>query len=187
MVKEFITIRQALPEDANLLAALGARTFATTFGLQNTPEDMEAYLEKAFAPDVMLAELNNSGNVFFLAFYENEPVGYIKLRQGKLPTCVTGPKPIELERIYVVTEYAGKGIGGLLKGQSLSTAHNLGFETIWLGVWKENDKALQVYFRWGFKIVGEQTFVLGEDVQFDWILARPVDPGPSDQQPQTKS
>jgi ribosomal protein S18 acetylase RimI-like enzyme len=175
MDRNSITIRQGSPEDSLLLAKLGARTFAETFGPQNTPEDMKVYLEQAFKSEVILAEINQPGNVFFIAFFENEPVGYIKLRLQKPPKSVQGPEPIELERIYVLEEYTKQGIGGRLKEMALAEARLRGYRTIWLRVWKKNDKALRVYHRWGFKIVGEQTFTLGEDIQFDWVLTRPVD------------
>ncbi len=180
---ETVSIRRGTPQDAELLAELGARTFAATFGPQNTPEDLTAYLTSAFTPEVMRAELNNVGNAFFLAFLEDKPVGYIKLRQGKAPSCVRGPQPVELERIYVTAEVAGQGIGGRLKDRALAEARNRGFSTIWLGVWKENHKALQIYHRWGFKIAGEQTFSMGEDIQFDWVMARSIDRTAADPAP----
>ena len=179
MDRDTVLIRRGTPQDAELLAELGARTFADTFGSQNTPEDLTAYLNSAFTPEVMREELNNAGNAFFLAFLDDKPAGYIKLRQGNAPSCVRGPQPIELERIYVTAEVAGRGIGGQLKDRVLAEARQRGFKTIWLGVWKENHQALQIYHRWGFKIAGEQTFTMGEDIQFDWVMARPIELSPA--------
>ena len=41
-----LNIRHGNPEDAALLAELGARTFSDTFADDNTPEDMAAYALK---------------------------------------------------------------------------------------------------------------------------------------------
>jgi diamine N-acetyltransferase len=38
------SIRRATEDDAAVLAELGKRTFSESFGRQNTPEDMVAYL-----------------------------------------------------------------------------------------------------------------------------------------------
>ena len=42
---------------------------------------------------------------------------------------------------------------------------------IWLGVWERNFKAIKFYERFGFKKFGEHEFVLGDDVQTDWLMA----------------
>jgi hypothetical protein len=41
-------IRRATLSDAASLAAFAARTFAETFGTQNRPEDMKAFLEASY-------------------------------------------------------------------------------------------------------------------------------------------
>ena len=43
---------------------------------------------------------------------------------------------------------------------------------LWLGVWERNARALAFYRKWGFDVVGEHTFKLGEDPQHDLIMRR---------------
>jgi ribosomal protein S18 acetylase RimI-like enzyme len=43
---------------------------------------------------------------------------------------------------------------------------------VWLDVWERNTRAISFYERWGFVVVGEQDFVLGDDVQRDLLMAR---------------
>jgi ribosomal protein S18 acetylase RimI-like enzyme len=43
-----------------------------------------------------------------------------------------------------------------------------------LGVWEHNPRALAFYKRWGFEIVGRQAFLLGQDLQQDFVMVRPV-------------
>ena len=45
---------------------------------------------------------------------------------------------------------------------------------LWLGVWERNLKALAFYRKWGFDIVGEQIFQLGDDPQRDLVMRRNV-------------
>ena len=45
-----LIIRRGEIQDAELLAELGARTFSETFAVDNTPENMAAYLAAAFTP-----------------------------------------------------------------------------------------------------------------------------------------
>jgi hypothetical protein len=54
MLTAGLIIRRAEPRDAGALAALGARTFADTFGADNSPEDLRAYLAGAYQAVVKL-------------------------------------------------------------------------------------------------------------------------------------
>jgi ribosomal protein S18 acetylase RimI-like enzyme len=45
---------------------------------------------------------------------------------------------------------------------------------VWLGVWEFNPRAIKFYTRYGFKKVGVHPFVLGNDVQNDWLMAKIV-------------
>ncbi|WLT29980.1 N-acetyltransferase [Geothrix sp. PMB-07] len=49
-----------------------------------------------------------------------------------------------------------------------------GADEIWLGVWENNHRALAFYRRWGFQEVGEHVFKIGEQVDRDLILAKPL-------------
>jgi ribosomal protein S18 acetylase RimI-like enzyme len=62
---------------------------------------------------------------------------------------------------------------------ALAAARVRGAETLWLGVWERNARAVAFYRKYGFTRVGEHTFVLGSDTQTDWLLARPLGVLPS--------
>ncbi len=85
-----LRIRYAEAGDAALLAELGARTFADSFGDQNTPEDMAAYLAASFSPEIQAAELADPGVVFLIAELDGAPVGFVKLREGAPATTGSG-------------------------------------------------------------------------------------------------
>ena len=165
-----IQIREAASEDALMLAELGARTFNDAFGADNDPVDLNNYLAKAFSESKMFEELQEPTSRFFIAFDASAPVGYTKLRAVKSPECIPDSNPLELERIYVDQQCIGKGVGAALMKRSMEEGHNAGFKTIWLGVWKKNDQAVRFYKKWGFTIVGEKKFVIGTDVQYDYVM-----------------
>jgi hypothetical protein len=54
-----VNIRQATPDDAHLLANLGARTFRDTFGPDNTEADLANHLASAFGPATQRGELED--------------------------------------------------------------------------------------------------------------------------------
>lgn len=159
------------------LAALGERTFRETFAATNTATDMEAYAQQAFSLERVRSELADPDSAFFLAFAEgaHAPGGYAKLRTGEPDASVTGPEPIEIERIYVERSAIGRGLGAALMRRCLVEATARGRKTVWLGVWEHNDRAIAFYERWGFEIVGSHVFQLGSDAQNDLIMVKTLD------------
>ena len=165
-------IRSAKEADISLLVDIGKQTFYDTFATVNDPEDMARYLEKSFDPAQIQLELNDPNVTYLIAESAEGVAGYLKLKEGDIPECITGDAPIELVRLYVDASRIGKGYGAALMKQAIQEAAVRGFQTIWLGVWEDNDRAIRFYEKWGFKTSGSHTFMLGEDAQTDLIMER---------------
>ena len=170
-------VRMATPDDNRLLADLGVEAFAAAFGPANTPENMARYLEAAFGPEKQAAEIADPSSVFLIAELADDPVGYARLLESTAPSSVTGSRPIEIVRIYARPGWIGKGVGAALMRACLDQASVRACDTVWLGVWEENRRAIAFYERWGFRQVGTHLFLLGADEQTDWIMARKTESG----------
>jgi ribosomal protein S18 acetylase RimI-like enzyme len=168
------TVRIATHEDVSRLAELGRETFRVTFENDNTPENMQAYLAQNFSVDQVGHEVSDPRVTFLLAEQSGNLVGYAKLRAGKPDAAVTGKNPIELERLYVRSEAIGLGVGARLLRECIDIAAKRGFDTLWLGVWENNPRALRFYQKWGFTVVGSHVFQLGSDAQTDLIMQKSV-------------
>ena len=171
-LKPHPTIRRATLQDAELLAELGARTFSETFAVDNTPENMAAYLAKAFAPTQLAADLADPRCIFQIAENDGTAVGYAMLRNEAAPEQITGERPIELVRLYVSRASLGSGIGAALMQACIEVSRQRGHETIWLGVWEHNHRAQAFYRKWNFHEVGTHVFILGDDPQTDLLMQR---------------
>ena len=170
-------VRPATIADAGRLSEFGAATFRETFERDNSPEDMARYLAETFTPERQAAEITDPAGTVLLAERRGtsgavELVGYVHLVSGPAPAAVQGPVPMELKRLYVVRAWHGQGIAQALMDAALDTARSRGALTLWLGVWERNPRAAAFYSKYGFTRVGEHTFMLGEDAQTDWVLAR---------------
>ena len=167
-------IRLAGISDAESLAAFAARTFTDTYEKDNVPADVESYIRKSFDADRLGNELANPDNLFLLAFLEESgpPLGYAKLRTGTMDPSIKGPHPVELERLYVDHAAIGSGVGAALMQAVLDAARRHGHQTLWLGVWEQNARAIAFYKRWEFEVVGDHVFRLGSDDQTDLIMQR---------------
>ncbi|PAP77883.1 GNAT family N-acetyltransferase [Rubrivirga marina] len=167
-------IRPATLSDVGPLRDLAERSFRAAFADQNDPADMDAYVLETFTSERVRAEIDDPDNRFLLAVDGGALLGYAKLRDGDADPSVTGPAPIEIERIYAAPESIGRGVGRALMQACLDTAAAMDRETIWLGVWERNDRAIAFYERWGFETVGAHGFQLGSDPQTDLVMARAV-------------
>lgn len=170
-----LRLRLAGVEDAVELAEFGANAFARAFGPENDPADMQDYLDRSFSVQEIGRLLRSDAAKFLLAERSGRLVGYAMLRKGGDPDRVGGPSPVELVRIYAHPDEKGSGIGSALMRRALQLAKDSSQETIWLGVWRKNRDAIRFYRKWGFQAIGTQEFVLGEDVQQDLVMSRPVD------------
>lgn len=167
-----ITIAIAEAPDAAELRALSAKTFLDTFASDNKKEDMDKYIAENMSLEQITSELIDRANIFFLAYSNNRLSGYAKVRTAKTPDALKIYSPLELERIYVLKEYIGTGIGAALLQHCINTAVRSGHDVLWLGVWERNHKAVNFYKRWGFERFGSHIFRLGDDHQTDILMKK---------------
>lgn len=168
------TIRPVDRSEVQSLAELGRRTFVATFASGNAPDNLTAYVERAFGIDRMATELAAPDCHFFFAEVEGELAGYLKINTGDAQTERIDGETLEVERIYVDQRQQGRGVGKALLDFSLEEGRRRGCDAIWLGVWENNAKAIAFYDRQGFVPFGKHDFVIGTDVQTDVLMRRPL-------------
>ena len=169
-----MTIRVGTTTDAARLAAFAALTFRDTFGSENSAEDMDQYLGQTYGVDRQAAELADTAMTTLLAEDEDGFAGFAQVRAHDVPTCVSGPAPVELWRFYIDRRWHGRGLAQRLMQSVRTEAQSRGAQTLWLGVWEHNVRAQAFYRKCGFVDVGSQSFVLGGDRQTDRIMAMTI-------------
>src|SRR5207253_631402 len=122
--------------------------------------------------EALIKETATEGNIFLIAFIDSEPAGYVRLKAGRSRPEFDNRPCMEISRIYVVNSMIGKGVGSAMMQKCIDLAQEMNNELLWLGVWKENRTAINFYERWGFEIFGEQDFLLGNDLQKDWLMKK---------------
>ena len=163
-------IRYGTTADAAILSELGAKTFYDTFAKDNTPEDMAEHLRKSFSPEIQLTDLSDPTHIFLIAEEEHQPIGYAELILHSKEEGITGIEPLEVRRIYASQDYIGKGVGKALMQSAIQEAKQRDCDSVWLGVWEKNPRAIEFYKKWGFVEVGIHTFTVGDDPQRDYVM-----------------
>lgn len=168
-----ITIERASVVDAESLARTAAALFMQTFGAANTPEDMTSYVASAFSEDLQRQELADERNRIWLARdLTGALVGYAHVRLEASPHgAELRRRAAEIARLYADPSWHGRRLGAALMRACIASARENDAELLWLGVWEQNARAIAFYQKQGFRIIGEQPFMLGSDRQRDLVMA----------------
>lgn len=169
---ENIRVNRAIADDVTTLQIIGKQTFFETFAPGNTAEDMTRYLEENFTVEKISKELNNPESSFFIAWEDQQPIGYLNVNTGTAQTELQNNSSLEIERIYVLSAYHGKKVGQVLYEKALEVARLQAKNSIWLGVWEENPRAIKFYEKNGFVAFDKHIFKMGEDEQTDIMMRK---------------
>ena len=168
-------IRRATPADAEALSSLSRTCFTQTFGHLYDPADLETFLDEAYSPTVLRAELADPDRATWL-LVEDSPdealIGYVTACPAHLPHPDVAPGDGEIQRLYILQGHQGGGRGTALLNTALEWLERDGPRTLWIGVWSENNGAQRFYARHGFEIVGEYSFMVGDHADHELITRR---------------
>jgi ribosomal protein S18 acetylase RimI-like enzyme len=167
-----LRIKVACTNDTEALSRLGKTTFTETYGSHNDQQNFQKYLEESFSQESTQKQLEDTGNFFLLAQLEQKTIGYAKLKENNKPFHDKTINAVELERIYVLKDYQGEGVGQNLLDKCLAFAQLRKYPVMWLGVWEKNLKAVKFYQRQGFVVFGSNKFKLGEEEQNDLLMKK---------------
>lgn len=167
-----IEITKCNLEDLQTLQEVSIETFYEAFKEQNSPESMEAYLEKAFNLEKLELEISNISSQFFLIHFNNEVAGYLKININEAQSEEMGDESLEVERIYLKTKFQKHGLGKVLLNKAIEIATDLDKKKVWLGVWEENENAIAFYKKMGFVQTGTHSFYMGDEEQLDFIMTK---------------
>ncbi|AWX43568.1 hypothetical protein HME9304_00559 [Flagellimonas maritima] len=157
-------IIEAKEEDASYIALLGRFTFKETFGHYfNDEKDLQDYLSRTFNVPKLKNSLNKPNNIFWLAYVDNLPVGYAKLKLNSLSEFINSPRVCQLQKIYVLKDFLSLGIGQELQKKVLEKAAADKSEKIWLSVLKSNTRAINFYEKNDFDKIGDHDFQIGKE------------------------
>ena len=148
-------IRPVSEKDVGILSAIAIRSYSDHY-LHYWTDAGSCYIEKSFSVGNLLVELADPGNNFFLAMFENEPVGFLKTRPENSLPMFAGEKAFEVERVYLTKQATGKGIGRALMEFSIQKAEDLGKDLVWLKAMDKSSDAIAFYKKLGFRVCGTE-------------------------------
>jgi ribosomal protein S18 acetylase RimI-like enzyme len=133
---------------------------------------MDAYLAEAFDLEKIRMELETPQSEFHFLYADRKLAGYIKINDVPAQTDINDPNSMELERIYIKSEFKRLGLGTVLIQYAEEIAISRGKAYIWLGVWEKNHRAIAFYERMGYEEFDRHTFRMGDELQSDLVMRK---------------
>jgi len=170
-----IRIIKADVSHAAIIGTIGKKSFRRAFEhLFKSKEELLEYLENTYCPVKLAKSLRDEDNVYLLAFVDGEPAGFAKIKKYSLNENIESISQMELQKIYVLGEHQGKGIGTALLNEVNAIAKEVGPDYVWLDTHISNENAIRLYEKHGFKKLGKYYFTIGSQTFEYHIMGLPL-------------
>lgn len=168
-------ITRASHADIEPLVALARRSFFDTYQDIDDHDAIREHCARHFTPARFASLLADETSCVLVATDDSgELAGYALVAVSEPPACVVGPAPVELARLYLAKQWIGRGVGAALMREVIREALRRGGQTLWLGVYEHNKRAMAFYERFGMKVVGTKLFEFGGEFFDDPVMAGPI-------------
>lgn len=135
-----------------------------------SPAQIEYMLARGYSDEALAPFVTDPARGLALAEEGAEPVGFAAWYPPEEPAT------LKLDKLYVLPQRHGKGIGRALIEHVAAVAREAGCRTLILNVNRNNTGAIRVYERCGFAIREAGDFPIGDGfLMEDYIMARTLD------------
>lgn len=154
---ETITYRDAVAADAKKLSILYKQVYIHTYGREGVSDEFANFITQQFSVERLSQLLSvHPGNIIVASFHNNL-VGVAELeweKQCPVPPVVAP----ELNKLYILDWFCGKGIGQGLLQEAEQRVRAKGIKEIWLWVLESNTRAISFYEKHHYKDIGNASF-----------------------------
>ncbi|WP_276503702.1 GNAT family N-acetyltransferase [Terrimonas pollutisoli] len=170
-----IKINQADVSHTAIIATIGKKSFRNAFEhLFKSKEELFEYLEHTYDPLKLSKSLRKENNIYLLAFADERPVGFAKVKKHSLNDQIESGAQMELQKIYVLPEWHGHGIGTSLLKEVRNIAREIYPDYLWLDTHVSNESAIRLYETNGYKKMGTYSFTIGTQTFDYYLMGLPV-------------
>lgn len=152
-----IKIRRWSKSDFKTVRKILADTWLDTYSFI-PEEDILFYLDKFYSEEKLAILFIDPYSQCFISEFDEIPAAWMKLYDNK------SQERLYVSSLYVLPQFQGFGIGKLLISNAAEVAKQKSYDRIWLGVMKDNNKALVWYNKIGFNFIEEEPFQMGKTV-----------------------
>ena len=167
-------VRVASESDVAELSAIGSTVFRDAYGGTAPDEAIKGHVASYCSEEYIAKEIKRPEVTYHMAVENGQCAGLVKVRDSDVPELIAAASTMEVQQLYVSTDFQRRGIGALLLDQAVITAKNRGVDGLWLSVWEDADWAKSFYDHYGFTSLGKIPFMLDITEYVDHLMWLPV-------------
>jgi ribosomal protein S18 acetylase RimI-like enzyme len=153
---------EALTEaDFEAVANLGATIWRSHYSKIVSMAQIDYMLAERCAPEYLRSYLDSGIRWFEILWVGEKSFGYCSY------SLASNPSEMKLEQIYLLEEYRGKGLGGLMLRHVEAEALKKNVRLLMLQVNKNNKDSIAIYRKAGFQVREEAIFDIGNGYFMD--------------------
>jgi len=153
-----LTIQKVTVADCELINKMAGEVFPATYKEILSPEQLDYMMDWMYAPENIRKQMEEEGHVYFIAYKEGKPCGYVSVQQQEKDI-------FHLQKIYVLPHFQGSHCGSFYIKEIHPEPCLMELNV------NRNNKALQFYQHMGMRKLREGDFPIGNGYYMnDYIM-----------------
>ena len=168
--KDEVDFRPASITDIPVLRSLAQTIWRACYPAIISAEQIEFMLDWMYSAATIRAELERGITWELIEDGKGRAIGFLSFQ-------MESDGRVKLNKLYVLPELQGRGIGTRALARIIERAEALDATAVWMQVNKRNTRAIAAYEKAGFHIAREAAFEIGNGfVMDDYLMQKTIEP-----------
>ena len=168
-MQDEIRYRDAIASDAERLSMLFTNVYIHTYGFAGVSNEYAHYALPQFSVERIRNKIIDHPGYMIVATYQNNLVAVAEIEEPNTSPVGDIHAP-ELNKLYVLQNFNGLGIGSKLIELVEEAVKRNGYHEIWFWVWKPNERAIRFYEHVGYRSIGEALYHMQDNSYENLIM-----------------
>ncbi|MBK8390525.1 MAG: GNAT family N-acetyltransferase [Saprospiraceae bacterium] len=166
---ENITYGKAKLSDSLRISVLFKTIYVQTYESKGVTFEFANFVTQRFSPENIEKIIQSEKTDLIVAYIEDNPIGAAQINYDTI--CKIRKTPVtELDKLYVLPNYHGKGVGAGLMTQVEEKLKAKGIKEVNLIVYIHNQKAVKFYQKTGFVTLGNFDYQMEENSYVNLVM-----------------
>lgn len=166
-----IVYRNAQSSDAKKLSVLFKQVYIQTYGVEGVSDEFANFITKQFAVERLEGLISQQPQNLIVAEYNENLVGVVEIEFDK-KSPVGDIVGTELNKLYILEWFCGKGIGERLLKFAEEIIQEKGEKLFWLWVLETNSRAVNFYGKHGYEVIGNAAFQMEKNSYMNKVMVK---------------
>lgn len=173
-MKNIVHFEPLTPELYDLYIKVGTEAYNQHYVHLWPQQNTTPYIESSFTKSVLEDEAKNGNTLLYIIRWNKQSVGIFKMTLDAALNSYTAGEALYIDKIYILNEFSGKGIGKKVLHFAMLRAKELNKKIIWLDTMQKGP-ALNFYLKNGYSVEGKSQVTLPTVLESEkqmWIMVK---------------